>query len=148
MENLVLVSRWSSVEISRVLRATVPLLLLTKDHCSSNSKAWGLTWRTRWSWNLWAWRPVAFCSRATVSLDTFTKRVVGRMPQPSPRCSTTDTTLASEILVLNSGVPRRSENSSLHAVQEPGLILTVHFVHGQVACAGSVVYLAILVDTR
>jgi hypothetical protein len=100
-----------------LLHPATLLLFFTKLHCSSNSKARGVTSRTRWSWNRSAWRPAIRSSRATVSLATWTRRAVARTPHPSPRWLMTDAACSSGILVLNKAVPRRSENSSPHVRQ-------------------------------
>src|SRR5262245_12042446 len=83
-------------------------LFFTTLHCSSHSKARGVTSRTRWSWKRSAWRPAIRSRRATVSGATWTRRAVARTPHPSPRWVMTDAACSSAIFVLNKAVPRRS----------------------------------------
>jgi hypothetical protein len=97
-----------------LMRLPALLLFCTTLHGASNSKARGVTSRTRWSWKRSAWRPASRSKRATVSWATRTRRAVLRTPHPSSQWLMMDAAWSSALLGLNKAGPRRSEHSSPH----------------------------------
>ena len=108
-------SHWSPISASAGSDGSQCFCFLpTNDHFSSNCTSLTSTPRTCSSCSARAWRPSRIATLVTPSLEAPVSRDVPRIPQPSFRCSATETILSCVTRALNSAVPRRSENSTRH----------------------------------